>query len=263
MFPIVREKKPKAVEHKIQKFLPRNTWIRIALLIVVYLFNLAMSNLILSLFMGFYPPIYRDIVILCGYIVYNLSFFPLLFVLIPKVFRLPYGKQPIGEYLSDIKLSWLEKLYKYIFWVMLGLVLNIALMIIVNIPNLPFMDNIINIDPFFLLLFYNSSIFFRQELIYRGVLLTVSLTKRRKFVAILLNGLIVTGIMMISMILSTLPYIGFLSPLQLILPIFIIFFLESIKAFLFVKTKSIIPGVLMQVILINLSPFFVLPSNFY
>ena len=263
MFPIVREKRFKAVKHETLKVQPRYTWIRIGLLIIVYFFNLFIANNILNFFLGLSIPVFNDFVTLGGYILYNLSFIPLFFILIPRVFGLPYGKQPIDEYLSNIKLGWLKKLLKIVFWVMIGVLITIALIFIVNIPNLPYIGSFISIDASFLYLILNSSIIFRQELLYRGIILTVFLTKRRKFVAIILNALLVSGLYMVPQFISYLPYTLYINPVQFLIGYFAMIFIEGLIAYLFVKTNSILPGVLMQIILLYIGPFFMLPSRYF
>ncbi|MHA2217253.1 MAG: CPBP family glutamic-type intramembrane protease, partial [Candidatus Hodarchaeales archaeon] len=185
-------------------------------------------------------------------VLYNLSSLALFVVLIPQVFGIPYGKQPITQYLESIKSGWLKPLVKYFLW---GLIVVIGVLIflfttgflLTGIVSFPVWMNIQN----FAFILYSSEIIW-QEVVFQGILLTILLENKGKKTSIFLNSLIYLVFSLLELNIA----INF--PLTLYLPVLIFLliistFLSAFFAFLRIKTGSILPGILGHITLYLIS----------
>ena len=184
-------------------------------------------------------------------ILFNLSYTPLLIIIIPKIFGLPYGRKSIKKYLEDINIGWFAPILKYLLWGSIG---TLGLYIVFSsIGSLLGNIGLASIRIYFenLRWLIEFSYIFWLEFFFRGVILTILLNRISKNKAIFLNTLIYLIFTYVSLIISSSPSgifnIG--SILQSLIPVLIFYsFIGIFLAYLFVKTKSIFPGILLQMI---------------
>ena len=174
-----------------------------------------------------------------GVILFNLSFIPLFFIMFPRILGLPNGKQPINLYLTSIKANWLKPLNKIL------LVASICMLAI--FITYPISEDLIQIDDAFISLLLTSSLFFWQELLFRGIILTMLLRTKKKLTAIILNACVFLLFYLVPRFIFVPFYPSdLLSIILFSLPIFLI---HIILAFLCVKTNNILPGIIVQIFL--------------
>jgi membrane protease YdiL (CAAX protease family) len=171
--------------------------------------------------------------------------------MIPRILGLPNGKQLLNQYLVSVKVNWLKPLLKILGWVSLGILLFYG--ISTTTTNLIYQihEFLIYFDFELLSFIMNSSILFWQELLFRGIILTMLLKKRKNLAAILINAGLYVVFLLITQISLMLfdPYI----PIEiiinsLIMPLILVFFNQMVLAFLFIKTQNILPGIILQIL---------------
>ncbi len=243
MFPIVREKKREVLKGGITTFFTNHIWISFVVLLIFFYINIAITGFLSNFFINisYLDPIlddYMDVFGLFGVVILNLSFLPLFLYIIPKYLGLPFGKKPINDYLNDIKAGWLPKFFKIFLWSLVGLILLLITEIIVNIP-FSITPGMIYINLSIFMLIFNGCFVLWLELLFRGIILTTLLRSRRKVSAIIINASIVTFFYYIT------SFFAYLNP-YVFLTYVLLFFQNIIIAFLCVKTKSILPGILIR-----------------
>ncbi len=272
MFPIIKERRLKFMKDAVPTILTYHTWISMVLIFILFYINLILSNFFLSFIFTISTPMrfdysyYYNIIILSGVILFNFSFIPLFFIMFPRILGLPNGKQPIDQYLTSIKANWLISLKKALLWASVGIIAIFITNTIIESIYYPISEGFIYYDSSFIFIFLNSSIFFWQELFFRGIILTMLLRSRKKSIAIILNAsLVLIYILITQLILNPfVPYEPFENYLYyLILPSLSIFLMQTILAFLCVKTNNILPGIIVQIILCSIYFPGVFPLVFY
>ena len=273
MFPIIDKEE---IEYTYLDTIPttfsRHTWLSISLIIILFYINLFISSLIFQLVynlstpMELYSNSYYYIMILCGITLVNLSFTPLFFFIIPRKLGLPNGKQSTNNFLETINLKWLKNSVKILLWVivgMLGIFVSHRIIAIIASDYFYIPEDLIILNDFFIYLINYATWYFWQELLLRGIILTLLLRTRKNGKAIFLNAII--G-MLVVFFLSDFYYPPefYNAPiLFFILSMLSGFIFQFISAFLYVKSKSIIPGILIQLLMIFIYIPGVLPTVFY
>ncbi|MFW9972176.1 MAG: type II CAAX prenyl endopeptidase Rce1 family protein [Candidatus Odinarchaeota archaeon] len=254
MFPFIKEKKKlEPVKNAKPTFFSRHKWISLIVISVLYFINLTLSILILIILVySYFIPYYGyDIINLIGVMLFNLSLIPLFFIIIPKVLGLPYGRQRIKQYLNGVKANWLKQILKILLWVILGFVIITIIGVGANLIFSASPIFLISIESLLFLLTLNFSIYFWNELFFRGLILTMFLRTIKKFYAILLNAFVVTVFNYIIVMFSPLGFMYF--DLFILFPMIfyftIIFITHTFLAYLCVKTNTILPGIIIQAIM--------------
>jgi hypothetical protein len=219
----------------------------ISTLLSSYLFELILAPIWTDPWIG---PYWIEIVPLniLMIIFYNLISLILFFVIIPKIIGVSYKKQEITQFLKKIKARWLKSLIKYFLF---GLILAVIVLFFLFSTNLSFILSIYlpiwwRVE-YFSLTLYSSEIVW-QELVFRGIILTILLETKSKKKTILLNSLIqsVFSFMVLVISINT-PFTQFLPSL-----VFLFIantFMNAFLAYLRIKTNSIIPGIFVQIVI--------------
>jgi hypothetical protein len=247
MFPIIRKKRKEIVKEAVPTYFTDHIWVSTIICFVLFFITLfissGISSFLISLSYNYPLPFeYLNLFSVIGIIVFNLSFFPLFFYVIPRGLGLPYGKQDLNRYLKNINLGWLTKLKKYLIWSFIGIFSFIIINIIVNLPTIVFYPGIVFMHQQTLYLILNISNAFWQELLYRGIFLTMLQRTRKNSIAVILNVVTIMVFFLLSQFIvfpAFYLYMGISS-------IITFFFSQILSAILYIKTKSIIPGILMQ-----------------
>ncbi len=273
MFPIIHKKE---IEYLYMDTIPtrfsRHPWWSIGLLFLLFYANFILSGFILQITfylsgnMRVYSSGFYGLIIICGEILFNLSFIPLFFYIIPRKLGLPNGKQSIKNYLEKINLVWLRKLIKFILWATVGLLVIIVTHLILALIASDYTyipEGLILFNDFFLYILNFISIYFWYELILRGIILTMLLRTRKEWKAITLNAILGLLLKIFPFYLS-IPYEFYDNVLIFYtLSLFSEFIIQFILGFLFVKSKSLIPGILLQLLFVVIYIPVIFPSIFY
>ncbi|MFX0004915.1 MAG: type II CAAX prenyl endopeptidase Rce1 family protein, partial [Candidatus Hermodarchaeota archaeon] len=245
MFPIIKERNTRLMG------LANHTWVSIALIFTLFYINLFLSNFFLSFFLSIYIEFYESLINLLGVILFNLSFIPLFFIMFPRILGLPNGKQPIDQYLFSVKARWLKPFIKVLAWAGLGLISILLMTIITTNMYYQIFELRIYVQYELWGLILNSSLFLWQELLFRGLILTLLLRKVNKSTAIIINASLVLPFLIITNLALFLfyPYIleDYLN--SLLLNSILTFINQVVLAFLFVKTQNILPGIVLKVVM--------------
>ncbi len=264
-FPII---KPKYLKEVKPTTFSKNRWLSIVLLMVLFFASNLLSNYLLSpllLTSQSFSPFgnYRSvpISILLYIILYNFSQIILLIILIPKVIGVPYGRQPLKQYLESIKAKWVIYILKYFIWgscVVFFILLSFLLLDFINL-GVYFIPASFSYEIFGVIL--SSSALLWQEVFFRGIILTILLNKRSNKKAIFLDACLFG-------IFSTITYLPvffvFFGPfgsifMPSLLIIFILSFIEGLLlAYLSIKKNNIFPGIL-TLITLNLIGISIFP----
>jgi len=248
----------------IQTRFSRHPLISSVIVFILFFLNSFLSNIFLSFIFTISELMFPDyfyiynIVNLYGMILFNFSFFPLFFIIFPRILGLPNGREPINQYLISIKANWLKTLNKAILWALLGAfaIFLSRILIAIIASNYSFIsESLIEIDDFFIYLIMLSGYYLWQEILFRGVILTMLLRTRRKSIAIILNACISLTFYLIPPFFFVPFYsVDFHSTLLFSLSVFL---MQAVLAYLCVKTKSILPGIIVQLLLV----FIYFPGN--
>ncbi|MFX0040930.1 MAG: type II CAAX prenyl endopeptidase Rce1 family protein [Promethearchaeota archaeon] len=250
MFPIRKEEFP-----KITRF-TRHTWISIVLIFVLSYLNVIYSNFFFAYL--FFIDIWWSVnlMTIIGVILFNLSFIPLFFIMFPRILGVPNGKQLLDQYLVSVKANWLKPLLKALGWVILGILL--FYIIYTTTTNSFYQSGFeISFDGELISFILNSSILFWQELLFRGIILTMLLKKRKKSAAIVINASLILIFLLITQFSVLLfdpdipEYFALVE--NTIWQLIIIFFNQIVLAFLFVKTQNIFPGIILQLLMMYIN----------
>jgi len=233
---------------------------------IIILLTLGMTNFFLSNFIYSLFGYTNSLIDLISFILFSFSFVPFFFFIVPKILGLPNGKQSLDQYLVSIKLSWLKKSLKVLLWATIGiLAIFIPNIIIASIArNYSYIPgDLIVINETFVYFIRMGANYFWQELLFRCLILTMLLRIRKKSYAILINASI-SLLINLLMQLTLNPYYIYSGQLEfLILSSLSIFIIQSILAFLFIKSKSIIPGFIVQLLLLFIYIPGVFPTTYY
>ncbi len=259
ILPIIPESKPflktepKSMKGTKNTYLLRHPWISIFLLMIlffgtIYLLFYINQSIPPIHYYYFYNPSYQiEIVIkkLLILIFYNLSSMVLFIIIIPKVLNLPYGKQPISQYLVSIKTRWSKKLTKYFIW---GVSILIFLLFLISSICL-IIDEVFYFeiwDIFTLSLFFSNIIW--QEVFFHGIILTILLENLNKRKAIFLDTLLLLIYYIVFLDFAGFP-LNLFSYFYIILIILLFSFPCYLFTYLSFKANSILPSIAAQFIL--------------
>jgi hypothetical protein len=160
----------------------------------------------------------------------NLVYASLLVIIVPIILGLPYGRQPIKDYLVSIGLGWIYSLVKGIMW---GIFISIFIIILsMTIPI--YMLNFYYDIYFFLIVLTTLTFFFWQEVLFRGIILRILLNRYSKETAIFLNTILYWF------------WISFLIRTSIICSI-VFLFIGFINAFLTTKTNSLLTSFILSI----------------
>lgn len=239
----------------------KHIWISIFLLIILFYIFGIISYFMMSVFSPFYleyPYSGRhDISKITSLLVFNLTFMLFLFI-VPRILGLPRGKHSFPLYLNNIGLGWLYKSFKKVMVGILFLILFLILyFIIFGIFLYPQeIEDLFYFDSSLFFLIFNISSQFWFEILIRGIIFTMLLTKYSEKKSLVLN--VITYVIIYQ--LPTVFYVerNYFSYLFNLIYIFII---GLIFAFIFLKSKSILPGMTVIILtsVLGISIFF----NFY
>ena len=199
---------------------------------------------------------------------------------IPKYVGLPYGKQPLKQNLDCTGLSWLKIMFfkKYIKTILFTLTSILIIYFItqailgVSSLNLSYLLFIVTLLTFFTFCFW-------QEVLHRGIILTMLVGKYSQLWALLLQTFVTIIVKIFIFIVPIFPYItpGDLPPSYI--PLVILDFICSgsislILGYIYLKTKSLLPGLISIFILTVFMPIsffipffpislFIMPFNYF
>ena len=225
----------------------QHSWLSIIILLILYSLTVQFSP--------FFLPIHSDISPTM-LILFNLSYLPLLGILIPKIFGLPYGRKSIKKYLKDSKLSWdinfgrIKTLLKYLLLGSIGLLGPYIVGFLTGLIGIfPTLFGIPRGYTIFILLVDVCYIFW-EEFFFRGVLLTILAKRRTKLKSIFLNAFLFLLLPIVSLLVSYSPMgiFNIDSLLSVIAPLLYLFIFQIFLAYLCLKTNSFIPGFLLQIV---------------
>ncbi|MFX1570856.1 MAG: hypothetical protein ACFFCV_21160, partial [Promethearchaeota archaeon] len=247
MFPnILKDKIEYIYLESIPTRFSRHTWLSIGLLIILYYINLLLSGFFLQFLFNISVPMrdyyfgYYAIMILCGDVLFNLSFVPLFLIIIPRGLGLPNGKQSIKNYIKSIKMGWLKNSIKILLWVVVGILAifvshTILAMISSYYTYIP--EGFIAVNDLFLYFIDYLGLYFWREFLLRGIILTMLLRTCKNKKAIILNAIIGISVGLFPG--------GFYFPYEFYNAVVLyfvfcftsVFIIQLILAFLFVKTN--------------------------
>jgi hypothetical protein len=169
---------------------------------------------------------------------------------IPKYVGLPYGKQPFKQYLDSTGLSWLKTMFfkKYIKTILFTITSILIIYFItqailgVSSLNLSYFLTIVSIFTLFTFCFW-------QEVLHRGIILTMLVGKYSQLWALILQTFITIIFKIFIFIVPIFPYMtpGVLSPSYIplvILDFICSSFISLILGYIYLKTRSLLPGLI-------------------
>jgi membrane protease YdiL (CAAX protease family) len=227
----------------------RHGWVSIFLLVILYFIFLILTNYIpFFYYLTFYPPRVNSnsfyIPVLMFPIILNLIFASLWIVIVSKVLGLPKGKQSINNYLNSIGLGLSKKLFLVILTNILILFFIYIVFTVFLYQNLNFM--IFNLSMLSIIIIFTH--IFWQEVAFRGVISTILLNKYTISTATIINSFI-------YLIISIVPF--FIIPFGVYIPFFELFIYAIYSfgfgllfAYLYAKSKSLIPGIIANILLL-------------
>jgi membrane protease YdiL (CAAX protease family) len=227
----------------------RHGWVSIFLLVILYFIFLILTNYIpFFYYLTFYPPRVNSnsfyIPVLMFPILLNIIFASLWIVIVSKVLGLPKGKQSINNYLNSIGLGLSKKLFLVILTNILILFFIYIVFTVFLYQNLNFM--IFNLSMLSIIIIFTH--IFWQEVAFRGVISTILLNKYTISTATIINSFI-------YLIISIVPF--FIIPFGVYIPFFELFIYAIYSfgfgllfAYLYAKSKSLIPGIIANILLL-------------
>jgi len=221
----------------------------IIILVFYYLFGFP-ANYIIDLNPPLLEPFYNATTALSFILSlggYNLVYCSLFFLIIPKVFGFPFGKKTLTQYFDDIGMNWFRKFMKYLIRVLLAFIGIYSINIILYTLNYSLTSFPILIPYYFFNSLFIISRNFWQEVSLRGIVMSKLLKTRKKRTTIIYGGLI-SSIFNLVPLFTTFIYLP-----NAIFPILILwvylFVVGLILSYLFAKTNSIIPGLILNIVL--------------
>ncbi len=175
----------------------------------------------------------------------NLIFGLFLIGVVPKILGFQLNKHSISQFLEKIGLGWLRSISKEILLGIIAVILisfvNIVYFLIL-LPEYPYYLSSINHIVFETIFFLG--IYFWSEITFRGIFLSVLMKKYRSIVVIFLNSFIYLFYFYIKLLIfiNLQMFLSF----ELIIVSFLIFFYALINSYLFFKTNSLIPGIVLN-----------------
>ena len=183
-------------------------------------------------------------------IISNIVFILIYLLLIPKRFGIPYGRKSMNQFLDDTGLNWIKSVYKHFRYIILGLISIIVLSFTIGLGWYP--SYYIN-EFSYLISIINSGIW--MEIIYRGILLNILKVRYKARYAVLIHLAIIfvyfyffPGIYGILSFPAS-PYVDIFTILfQSLLSIAMILGYHFIMSIIFIKSKSLLPNVIIIVL---------------
>lgn len=229
--------------------LKEHMWRSIVIILIFYilfeyLITLIYNPINQSFFLNQNEYLYQ-LTLLLFLLITNLIFGLILIGFVPKILGLQLNKHSISQFFEKIGLGWLRLISKEI---LLGII-AVILIFFVNIvyfwilsPEYPYYPNYINQIVFEKAFFLGIS--FWREITFRGIFLSVLMKKYHKIVVIFLNSLIYLFYIYIKFLifLNLQMFLSF----ELIIVSFLIFFYALINSYLFFKTNSLIPCIVLN-----------------
>ena len=169
--------------------------------------------------------------------------------IIPKFIGLPYGKQPFKQYLDCIGLSWLKSFPKKYIKTILFTLSSIFLIYFItqalldisslNLNNLLIIGNLLSLFTFC----------FWLEILHRGIILTMLVGKYSKLWALLSQTFIAIILKVFIYIFPVFPFISPGFPSDYLISLIILDFICSsfislILGYIYLKTGSLLPGLI-------------------
>jgi len=239
----------------------KHIWISIFLLIILFYIFTIISSFMMPFYDLFYPEyqysMSHEISKIAYLMVFNLTFM-FFFFLVPRILGLPRGKQSFPSYLNNIGIGWLYKTFKI---VMVGILFLVVFMILYFIIFGIFLypqniDYLFYFNSSLFFLIFNISMYFWFEILIRGIIFTMLLTKYSEKKSLVLNAIIHVIIYQLPNLFSYF-YIE-RNPFYYLLNLIYTFILGLIFAFIFLKSKNILPGMTVLILtnVLGISIFF-------
>lgn len=239
----------------------KHIWISIFLLIILFYIFTIISSFMMPFYDLFYPEyqysMSHEISKIAYLMVFNLTFM-FFFFLVPRIIGLPRGKQSFPSYLNNIGIGWLYKTFKI---VMVGILFLVVFMILYFIIFGIFLypqniDYLFYFNSSLFFLIFNISMYFWFEILIRGIIFTMLLTKYSEKKSLVLNAIIHVIIYQLPNLFSYF-YIE-RNPFYYLLNLIYTFIIGLIFAFIFLKSKNILPGMTVLILtnVLGISIFF-------
>ncbi len=254
----------------------KHIWFSILILLIINFFLFLLISFVLTILYSMINPypyylphsFIEDLKIVIQLILVisipNLLYGFIWLYVIPKYVGLPYGKQPFKQYLDCTGLSWLKTLFfkKYIKTILFTIT---SVFIIYFITQVIMGVSSLNLSNFLMLasLLTLFTFCFWQEVLHRGIILTMLVGKYSQLWALLLQTFITIIFKIFIIIVPIFSYItlGVYSPffISLVILDFICSsFISLILGYIYLKTRSLLPGLISIFILT-----FILPISFF
>jgi len=231
-------------------WLTQHIWESFIIILVFYYIFGILANYIIGLNPPLLEPFYNStaaLLFLLSFGGYNLVYISFFFLIIPKVFGFPFGKKTLTQYFNDIGVSWLRKFTQYMIRVLLAFIGIYSINIILYTLNYSLPSFPILIPYYFFNILLIISRNFWQEIALRGLILTKLLKSNKERAAIIYSGLISSIFNLIPMVFI---FIYLPNPVfPLIILWAYLFVIGLILSYLFAKTNTIIPGLILNVVL--------------
>ena len=223
----------------------------IPLIFILYIFSVNLSLFCLSLLpppdVSFFPFDERfNVFSLVIVFLFNISYLPLFVIFIPIILGLPYGKKSIKKYLDDVNMGWIKPILKYFLLGSISLIIFLFLSVLISFIGSPFPGlPPIYIDFEILAWIVQFCFILWQEVFFRRVFLTILSSRISKLKSVSLHAVMFSIFSCLSLLIA-LPFEIFS---LMIIPYFILMYFIGISlGYVCIKTNSIIPGILTQII---------------
>ena len=197
---------------------------------------------ILSFFAYYYGPL----------IISNILFIWIYLLLIPKKLGIPFGSKRTSQFLDDTGLNWIKPIYSNLRYIIVGSISTIATMFFFYFFTTNYFYYY-NFDVFYNFI-YSVNVGFWFEIVFRGILLNVLTTKYKIKSAVFLHLLIITIFylfnifMQLPILLDGFNFFFFMS--QFLMIFLIIGGFNLIMDYVYVKTKSLLPNIIIALLFI-------------
>ncbi|MFX1324612.1 MAG: hypothetical protein ACFE8N_06635 [Promethearchaeota archaeon] len=260
---------------KKQNFLPNHPWIAIILVLCLYFCFIEIDSFSL---ITFYPSFWYSFTFtsVIGLIKSNLILGSLCIILIPYVLGLPNGKQSMRGYLDAIGLGWIIKFSKVLIWCLVSVlflvIFDLVISTITSLPSITYFVAFSEIMQFLTFVSY----YFWQSILFRGIILNILINKylnttfdrAANLKAVFVNNIIY----LLWFIFIIIPYSFYwhpstsqFAPGGFILISAFIFFFGLIFAYIFIRTRNLLPEIVLNMLLylVGFSSLFAIPYITY
>ena len=239
----------------------KHIWFSILILLIINFFLFFLISIVMTILYSMINPypVYLQrsisydleiiILLLLVILIPNLLYGFIWLYIIPKFIGLPYGKQPFKQYLDCIGLSWLKNFPKkyiktilftlssiFIIYFITQALLDISSL---NLNNLLIIGNLLSLFTFC----------FWLEILHRGIILTMLVGKYSKLWALLSQTFIAIILKVFIYIFPVFPFISPGFPSDYLISLIILDFICSsfislILGYIYLKTGSLLPGLI-------------------